>query len=469
MQISNNIYKTNLNTSNSNFVKLQPRQVAFGNSDSFIKQDSPEMTKVIEEVKNKYNTSINELSNQIDGIKNQAKKEAEELKTQVSPALDKVRGRMKYILESDKKPSAQKIMQAVDHFDEKMLFGYDFVPSENLEKCFMIVGKNPEVNKKYVDFVDFFLKMQYYGQDRGFNYDFEKLADDIPSNDDFQEKIGEYLEKSEENFKRTGRQTLIYVENMDRLINPTLNDAENIDCMKNLMNKCDTHFHAELIFTTQDPSKLDNIATGPNRVGFEQILDESIKPEDFDEFKKVREIAEPYVEERKNIIQTCKDKMRPLQDRIEELTENCKKDIEEITKSVKEGSGIPKRFMNRTEPPSEPTVTPNNIVKRILKSKVFLATSVVAFAGICAYAYKKSKQKKPIQSQPNKSSNPQISTNNTNVSTQVATNKTLQPTQPTQPNNATKPESLMANVNVSPQVVINNTIKPKVFESFNKV
>jgi len=113
---------------------VHQRQIAFGSTDTFLKQDSPEVTKVMEEVKNQYNSSINELNSQIDGIKSQAQKEADELKTRVSPALDKVRGHMKYILESDKKPGAQKIMQAIDSFDEKVKFGYDFVPLEELEK-----------------------------------------------------------------------------------------------------------------------------------------------------------------------------------------------------------------------------------------------------------------------------------------------------------------------------------------------
>lgn len=471
MQVSNNFYKTTPNTSNNRVIKAQQKQIAFGSSDMFLKQDSPEVTKVIEKVKSSYNSFINELNSQIDGIKSQAYKEAEEYKTKVSPALDRVRGRMKYLLESDKNPGAQKIMQAVDKFDEKVRFGYTFVPLEELEKCFMIVGKAPEVSKKYVDFIDFFLKMQYPGQDRGFNYDFEKITDNIPDNDEFQKKLYEYLEKSEENFKKTGRMTLIYVENMDRLINPELNSFGNIECMKNMMNKCDTHFHAELIFTTQDPSKLDDGAIGENRVGFEQTLDDSIKPEDFDEFKKIREVAEPYIEERKNIIQTCKDKMRPIQDKLEEATENCKKDIDEILRSVKDGNGIPKRFMKITEPSPEITtnalddVIPNNIIKRILKSKVFIATAMVAFAGVCAYAYKKSKHKTSTLSQLNNASNTQIPMNKTNISIQVATNKALTLTRP---KNATKPQPLITNVNTSPQAVINKTTQSNVFEIIKK-
>ena len=452
MQISrNNINQATLiNSKNDNLSSVQ-KQISFGNADEFLKQDSPEVTNVIEGVKTQYNNSIMELNNEIERIQDQAKKEADEFKMKVIPALDKIRGAMQHKLESDEKPGVQKIMQAADNFDAKFLLGYDFVQPGQFSKCTMIVGKKPEVNKKFVDFADFFLKMQYYGQDRGFNYDFKKVTDNMPNNDDYQEKIGEYLEKSEENFKKTGRRTLLYVENMDRLINPDLNDAANIDCMKNLMNKCDTNFHAELIFTTQDPSKLDKIATAEHRVGFIQTLDDTIKPEDFDEFKQVRKIAESYIEGRTDIIQTCKDKIIPLQDKIEELTKSCDKDIDEIIKSVKEGNGIPQRFIKQTAE-NKPTIeilSNNSNTKRMLKSKALIAVGITALVGFGGYLFKKYFDKKNKTNTTVQQTNVGEAANNSQVNLQ-------QPNTPVEQTTQKAP------------VIQNNekTIPPKIFEKF---
>ncbi len=125
---------------------------------------------------------------------------------------------------------------------------------EEFPNCLMLTGENTPLMQDLIDWT---------GENTDCNY---VKVPYIINNDDHQEAIGEALEKAEDSYQKTGKRSLIYVNGLEKLINPKLNDFENIECMKNLMNKADTNFHSTLIFTAKDPSKLDNIAIQPNRV-----------------------------------------------------------------------------------------------------------------------------------------------------------------------------------------------------------
>lgn len=136
---------------------------------------------------------------------------------------------------------------------------------EEFPNCLMLMGEHTPLMQDLIDWT---------GENADCNY---VKVPYIINNDDHQEAIGDALEKAEEIYKKSGKRSLIYVNGLEKLINPKLNTFGNIECMKNLMNKAGTKFHSTLIFTAKDPSKLDDGATGENRV---TIIDVPITFED---------------------------------------------------------------------------------------------------------------------------------------------------------------------------------------------
>lgn len=86
------------------------------------------------------------------------------------------------------------------------------------------------------------------------------------NNDDLADALWEELNKSQKIFKETKNRTLINVEGFDRLITPKQNSFENIDSLKEIMNRCAEDFGATIVFSTKDSSKLTSEAIQPHRV-----------------------------------------------------------------------------------------------------------------------------------------------------------------------------------------------------------
>lgn len=84
------------------------------------------------------------------------------------------------------------------------------------------------------------------------------------------ENILQNLRKAEEVHKETGNRTLLHVRNFDNLLNPSITPCDVIADLKNLMAKSSEKYHTTIIFSTQDPSKLNSITIQTHRVD-EQI------------------------------------------------------------------------------------------------------------------------------------------------------------------------------------------------------
>lgn len=87
---------------------------------------------------------------------------------------------------------------------------------------------------------------------------------------DYKDNVLEYLKKAEENHRETGNRTLLHIRNFDNLLNPSITPGHVIADLKNLMAKASEKYKTTIIFSTQDPSKLNNIALQTHRVD-EQI------------------------------------------------------------------------------------------------------------------------------------------------------------------------------------------------------
>lgn len=141
------------------------------------------------------------------------------------------------------------------------------------------------LRKKYVDLVnrkDDYLKLPNCIMFTGENHvlaqhlakwcatstssDFQIIEYNLDNNK-AQEALYDALEASLENYESTGKRTIIYVESMERLLNPELNSDDNIADMKELMQCANEEYHATIIFNTNKPEKLNRESMSSNRVG----------------------------------------------------------------------------------------------------------------------------------------------------------------------------------------------------------
>ncbi len=74
------------------------------------------------------------------------------------------------------------------------------------------------------------------------------------------------LEKAEANFQRTKNWTLLYVKNMEKLINHNEVQDRIIESMKDIMSAAAEDYHTTIIFLSAHPEKLDKIALQSHRV-----------------------------------------------------------------------------------------------------------------------------------------------------------------------------------------------------------
>ena len=125
----------------------------------------------------------------------------------------------------------------------------------DLPNCVMLVGENPYVMKELIDWT---------GQHAAADYVI------VPNNlngNELQKDLVATLKSAEANYQKTGKRTVIYVENMEKLLNPQTNSSVNIAAMKDYMNKAERRYHSTIIFQTKDPDKLDPNTTVSHRVG----------------------------------------------------------------------------------------------------------------------------------------------------------------------------------------------------------
>ena len=74
------------------------------------------------------------------------------------------------------------------------------------------------------------------------------------------------LEEAEENYKKNGLRTLIWVENFDKLLSNASDNEEIIGDIKDMLDKISKKYKSTIIFGCSDTSNLDPIALQPHRV-----------------------------------------------------------------------------------------------------------------------------------------------------------------------------------------------------------
>ena len=157
-------------------------------------------------------------------------------------------------IEQAKEPAKQILMQ---RFLNPLNAASQGKPVD-LPNCIMLTGENPYVLKGLIDWA---------GKVAAKNVDYVKLQSKSDKAE-MRENLYKALEAAEENYKNTGRRSIIFVNGLDKLIDRKTNSGAEISIMKDFMSSASEDFHSTIIFYTVDNP--DNLAPGPlvsHRVG----------------------------------------------------------------------------------------------------------------------------------------------------------------------------------------------------------
>ena len=197
---------------------------------------------------------------------------------------------------------------------------------------------------------DFAVQRIYYP----FRLDFKTLEDSLPANADKetrQKALFDALNRAEENFRKTGRGTVLHVRDMEQMIDSTKNSKADIAFMKDLMGSANDDYHTLITFTNTDPTKSDPGTLVSHRVGYKADLDAldithrkisslEVNPD----LKKTADRVE-------EIYRETGAKYDEYTKRIEALQAQCRDEVSELEKKVPKTkrSRIQQRVKNTTQ------------------------------------------------------------------------------------------------------------------------
>ena len=180
---------------------------------------------------------------------------------------------------------------------------------------------------------DFIVQRMYYP----FRLDFKTLEDSLPANADKlarQEALFDALNRAEENFRKTGRGTVLHVRDMEQMIDSTKNSKSDIAIMKDLMDKSDRYFHTLITFTNTDPTKSDPGTLVSHRVGYRADLDALGVTKSNINAVSIGEQLQRTTEKAEEIYRETGAKYDEYTKRIEALQAQCRDEVSELEKKV---------------------------------------------------------------------------------------------------------------------------------------
>lgn len=117
----------------------------------------------------------------------------------------------------------------------------------DMPNCIMLSNKNDTINNELI---------KWAGENVNGRFISIKNGDDILA----------HLEEAEENYQNTGDWNLIYVKDMDKLIDHNEVKSRIVEGMKDIMSSAAEDYHSTLIFSSTHPETLDKIALQTHRV-----------------------------------------------------------------------------------------------------------------------------------------------------------------------------------------------------------
>ena len=101
------------------------------------------------------------------------------------------------------------------------------------------------------------------------------IEDKKESNNTRLDQILTVLEGAEENYKKNGKRTLLWVENFDKLLSNAPENEEVIGDLKDMLDKISKQYKTTIIFSCTDTKKLNPIALQPHRVKIYNISNDA--------------------------------------------------------------------------------------------------------------------------------------------------------------------------------------------------
>ncbi len=229
---------------------------------------------------------------------------------------------------------------------------YTTLPFEKYSKPngIMIISKDKKVAQSVLDYSEYYTKFLdlypnellsdknlMYNRGAVHRLNFIKLKDTFPDIESFQNAFIKTLENAEKNYKKTGKYNVLNVENMDRLLDKTINASDALANMRDYLGSAEEEFHTMFAFVTDNPDKLDPGSIVSHRVGFKYDLDKYgidkywendfklMKPESQKMFEDmITEASEVYSKESTKYIE--------LTEQIETLQNKCKEEVNSLDK-----------------------------------------------------------------------------------------------------------------------------------------
>lgn len=120
--------------------------------------------------------------------------------------------------------------------------------SKKLPSFVMLTGQNPYVMQELA---------QWSAKETNANY----IKVNASYATKMRESIQRELEKAERHFRKTGEYSVIFVNGMEKLLNPNTNKTEDIYALKNAMNNAMQDYHSTIVFYAQNQDVISGINT----------------------------------------------------------------------------------------------------------------------------------------------------------------------------------------------------------------
>lgn len=157
----------------------------------------------------------------------------------------------------------------------------------DMPNCIMLSNKNNNINEELI---------KWTADNVNGKFVTIKNGDDILA----------HLEQAEENYQQTGDWNLMYIKDMDKLIDHNEVQDNIVEGMKDIMSAAAEDYHTTIIFSSTHPETLDKIALQPHRVK-KIATDKVISPDEL------------YVEDAKNRVKDIKNAQKTPMSTINDL------------------------------------------------------------------------------------------------------------------------------------------------------
>lgn len=141
--------------------------------------------------------------------------------------------------------------------DRMAIYAEENKTKVKIPNCIMLIDEHNDISKDLIDWVGETVSKES-------NTNFIKIAG--ANNELSQRGLGQTLKNARNEFNQTGKRTLIYVEDFDKLITEGENSLRNIASLKDIMCRTATDFGSTIIFKTKDATKLVDETIQPHRV-----------------------------------------------------------------------------------------------------------------------------------------------------------------------------------------------------------